>query len=343
MTPVSDVLAFLADQLADCENHWSLGTFGALAEFTRDPGERVALARDDRSVSAVTARGAIRLAPLDAMQLVASETATRNSWNHRVALCLPEAGCAMHRRSVLAELGPDTEALRKDDRDAILFDLGLDTLQVDACIRVAEPRIAAALRAHVGRPVFEHGNPAMDIIVPASPHRVFTSRIGRIEVFAPIPPPHGKSPEGPHTHVLPKLLQRRRTHAATEPIPAGLVPCAHLYPAHPVKDGLGRELPFDARRHDSFQRLLRMFGDPGAVDLKQQVMAAIAQGGHPSALSPPNDRLARASIRVALRQVQAAHRPTPALAAWLEAHDRTHAGVEADDTAAMHGHAHGVE
>jgi hypothetical protein len=277
------------------------------------------------------------------MQLVASETATRTSWNHRVALCLPEAGCAMHRRSVLVELGPDTEALRAQDRGAILFDLGLDALQVDACIRVADAGVAAALRALVGRPVFEHGNPAMDIIVPASPHRVFLSRLGRIEVFAPIPPPHGKSPEGPHTHVLPKLLQHRRTHAATEPIPAGLVPCAHLYPAHPVKDGLGRELPFNARRHDSFQRLMRMFGDPGAVDLKQRVMAAIAQGGHPSDLSPPNDRFARASIRVALRQVQAAHRPTPALAAWLEAHDRAHAGVELDESAAMHGHAHGAE
>ena len=51
----TDVLNLLADQLADAETAWSLGTFGAIAEFTRDADEGVTLDRDDRSVSAVTA------------------------------------------------------------------------------------------------------------------------------------------------------------------------------------------------------------------------------------------------------------------------------------------------
>ncbi len=34
------------------------------------------------------------------------------------------------------------------------------------------------------------------------------------------------------------------------------------------------------------------------------------------------DRLARAAVRVALRQLQAVERSSPALAAWLAAHDR---------------------
>jgi hypothetical protein len=332
----SDLTAFLAAQLNDCDTHWSLGTFGALAEFCRDPGEPVTLTQHERAVAAVTPRGGIRIEPRVDMRLAASESATRESWSHRISLCLPQAACAMSRRTRLTELGPDAAALREGDRSAILFDLGLDLLQLDACVRVSDPDVAANLRKCTGRPVFEPGNPAMSIILAASPPRVFMGGVGRIEVYQPIPPPNGKSPEGPHTHVLPKLLQHKRTHAATEPVPAGFVPCAHLYPAHPVKDALGRALPFDVRRHDSFQDMLARFGDPDAVALKQQVIAAIVQGRDPSAIAVPDDRFARANVRVAVRQLRASRGPSPALMPWIAAHDQAHA-AEADDAEAMHG------
>jgi hypothetical protein len=246
----------------------------------------------------------------------------------------------MSRRRHLTELGPDSNALRENDRAAVLFDLGLDLLQLDACVRVSDPDVAAQLREFTGRPVFEHGNPAMGVVVAASPHRVFVGRIGRIEVYQPIPPPHGRSPEGPHTHVLPKLLQHKRTHAATEPVPEGYVPCAHLYPAHPVKDAIGRALPFDTRRHVSFQEMLTRFGDPQAIALKQQVLAAVAQGREPSAITVPDDRFARANVRVALRQLRASHGSSSALMPWLAAHDQAQAldlAGEADDSESMHG------
>lgn len=332
----TDPIAFLAAQLDDCDTHWSLGTFGALAEFCRDAGEPVALTRDDGAVSAVTPRGGIRLEPRPDLRLAASESATRDSWSHRVSLCLPVKACLMNRRAHLTELGPDTGALREADRSAILFDLGLDLLQLDACVRVSDPGVAGKLRECAGRPVFEPGNPAMGVILAASPPRVFVGRVGRIEVYQPIPPPNGRSPEGPHTHVLPKLLQHKRTHAATEPVPDGYVPCAHLYPAHPAKDALGRALPFDARRHDDFQEMLSRFGDPHAVALKQRVIAAIGQGCDPSAIAVPDDRFARANVRVAVRQLRASRGSSPALTPWIAAHDQGHA-AEADDTEAMHG------
>jgi hypothetical protein len=136
---------------------------------------------------------------------------------------------------------------------------------------------------------------------------------------------------------LPKLLQHKRTHTATEPVPDGFVPCAHLYPAHPTKNALGQPLPFDKRRHETFQDMLGRFGDPNTVALKRQAMNAITEGRDPSAVAVPNDRFARSNVRVAVRQLRASQRPLPALGRWLAAYDQAHvAEDEVDHTEAMH-------
>lgn len=296
---------FLADQMAEASVSWSIGSFGAIAEFMRDPDEPVELLEDEESFAAITPRGGISIAPLDGTRPIASETAVGTNWNHRVALCIPRDRCAMGRRAVLTDLGTDDQALRDQDKAGILFDLGLDCLQIDACVRTRDPDLIAQLRKQVGRPLFEAGNPVIAAILAANPYRVFASRVGRIEVFQPIPAADGTSPQGPHTHVLPKLLALKRTHAATEPIPDGFVPCAHLYPPHPAKDANGRPRQFDARHHDAFQALLRKFGDPELVALKQRVTTAIADGADASSIDVPDNRFARATVRVALRQLQA--------------------------------------
>jgi hypothetical protein len=145
--------------------------------------------------------------------------------------------------------------------------------------------------------------------------------VGRIEVFQPIPPPHGVSPEGPHTHVLPNLLRHERTHAATEPIPDGFIPCAHFYPAHPARDAMGRERPFDHVRHAEFQEILRKFGNPEFVALKERVAAAIAAGENPLVIRVSDRRFARTNVRITLRQLKATQEEFPALAAWAAAHE----------------------
>ncbi len=330
------VFDLLAEAIADADASWSLGTFGAIAEFMRDADEPVALARSDTSVSAVTARGGIRLgAPAD-VRPIAFETVTRESWSQRVAFCLPEAASAMHRRAAITEVGLDADALREQDRGAVLFDLGLAALQVDTCIRTHDAELIASLRACAGRSLFEPGNPAMGVILAASPHRVFITRAGRAEVYQPIPQAGDTSPQGPHTHVLPKLLRSGRTHAATEPIPDGWISCAHLYPAHPLRDGDGRNRPFDAQRHAAFQGVLRAYGEPERGALKQRVVDALAAGQGPSAVAAPNDRYAHAAVRVALRQLKAAEGASSAFAAWAAAYDRADIVEAADDEQGEH-------
>ena len=331
---MASAFELIADQLADPEAQWSLGTFGAIAEFMRDADEPAELVREEPVAAVVTPRGGIRIEARPGLRPVAFETITTQSWSQRVAFCLPERESAMNRRAVLAELGPDPRALRTQDSDGILFDLGLGVLQVDCCVRTGDAELIKGLRAQAGRSLFEAGNPAMALILRHSPHRVFMTRAGRAEVYQQIPAPGGTAPEGPHTHVLPKLLARGRTHAATEPIPKGWVSCAHLYPPHPLRDGHGRARPFDGARYAAFQRLLSRHGDIEHVHLKRNVIKAINAGAGPEAIAMPADRFAQASIRVALRQLKASSGTSPELAAWFAAHDRATDSDEAELTEA---------
>jgi hypothetical protein len=321
MPAAANTFELIADQLADQNAQWSLGTFGAIAEFMRDAGEPAEITQSEHSVAVVTPRGGIRIDARPDLKPFAFETITTQAWSQRIAFCLPEADSVMNRRAVLTEIGPDRGALRAEDSGSVVFDLGLGTHQVDCCIRTANSDLVAGLRAQAGRSLFEAGNPAMGLILQHNPHRVFATRAGRAEVYQGIPAPGGKAPEGPHTHVLPKLLAHKRTHAATEPIPRGFVSCAHLYPAHPLRDGYGRAIPFDGARYASFQRLLSRFGDIEHVKLKRNVVKALNAGAGPEAIAMPSDRFAQASIRIALRQVKASGGTSPGLAAWFAAHD----------------------
>ena len=99
-----------------------------------------------------------------------------------------------------------------------------------------------------------------------------------------------------------------------------LVPCAQFYPAHPGRDARGLSRPFDPQRKASIDAMLRQFGDPRFVALKEQVRAAVVEGRDPSSL-PAAGRFPRANIRVALRQLRSAGEDLPSLSAWIAAHD----------------------
>ncbi len=82
------VTTLLREALADPGTAWSLGSFGAIAEFMRDPDEATSPLPDGR-MGLSTERGAIALAPSPDLRPVAYETAVATGWNHAVALCLP--------------------------------------------------------------------------------------------------------------------------------------------------------------------------------------------------------------------------------------------------------------
>lgn len=324
-----DLDAVLRRYVADPTASWGLGTFGAVAEFHRTGDEPVKL-DTGATIEVVTARGALRIGSTEEIRACAYEQPghASESWSHVLTLCLPTASSAMHRRTVLTECGPDSEALRPQDRAAVLFDLGLGTTQVDVCVRTADPETLAHLRAGLGRSLFASDNPLMQVMPRLSPHRVFVCRFARLEVYQRIPG-HGETPpEGPHTHVLPHLLRHQRSHPATAPIPDGLVPCLSLYPANPMHDALGKQRPFDHTAYEDFQPLLRGFGDPTLVRLKEAVTEAVRADQAPDGFALPASRAGRAVVRVALRQLVHTDGHRPVLAAWRQAFDRLEATEE---------------
>ncbi|MDD7965594.1 DUF6925 family protein [Actinomycetospora lemnae] len=301
-----DLLAWVDDPDAG----WSVGTFGALAEFLRDPDEPAEVTHAGGRATVVTPRGGVDVRLTEDVRPVAWERRAGESWSQAVALCLflPAGG-----RSVVTELGPDVDALRDEDRDAVLVDLGVGAPHLEACVRTSDAALLAALRSVEGRPLSEAGAVA-GTLVEAGPHRVFRTGVARLEVFTPIPPPDGTSPDGPHTHLLPRLLARGRTHAATDPIPAGYVPGATIHLPHPTRSVDGRPIRARPERHRRAQEVLARYGDPQAVAAKAAVAEALATSTAPPAWA--RERAYRATVELALRQCEELEPGHPHLAGW---------------------------
>lgn len=322
----AQLLALLRSTLTRTDAGWSIGTFGALAEFHHvggDPPPQSQFTRHGGEV--VTARGGLRVELTEEARAIAYEGLRRpQSWSQTLSFCVPMEGAHMAGCVGLTECGTDHHALRAADRHAILFDLGLAAPHVDFCVRTADAGLIAILRRAAGQSLLTPHHPAMAAIVAASPHRVCRSRLGRIEVYQAIPPlaPDAKSPIGPHTHLLPALLRSGRRHSANAPIPDNQVSALDLHPANPLCDPLGAPRRFDAEAFRAFQAMVEAYGAPGVAAEKARIAAAVRAGEAPSAYRVANSRLARTAARIALRQLCHAEPEAPNLADWLAAFDR---------------------
>ena len=314
----------LREGLNDPDAGWNMGSFGAIDEFHHVEGDPPA--PEAEALVQGTSRGAIRIDSLEGVHPVAYETLSprKHRWTQAVSLCLPEDAALMNRRDVLTELGADENAIRDEDKGAFLFDMGLAQPQVDFCIRTSDTELLAVLRENSGKSLFDHGNPAMGAILKAHPHRVALTRLGRVEVYQMIggPDTGGTSPEGPHTHVLPKLLRANRTHSANTPIPEGWIPCCGFHPNNPVMGRLGEDQDFDAGAFDAFQQLLADWGPDDYTTQKRGVWQALSEGRTPDTWTEPGTRVARAGLRNGIRQWRRQHGDSDLVAAWARAFDQ---------------------
>ena len=207
---------------------WSMGVEGALAEFVVVDG-RAEVRRAGRTVEALSAGGGLRLSVSDATSAFAHTAPHRAAGVGTVYLAVPRRSLPPPAAGV-AVAGPDRAALRPQDADDVLVDLAVGHAAAAFCVRTGDATLGARLSAVEGvtwREALARVGPA---VVAASPHRLVTTALGRVEVWTAIPPEDGASPEGPHTHLLPALLSTGRELPPGRDLPADLAPAAAFHP-----------------------------------------------------------------------------------------------------------------
>ena len=292
----------LADLALDPANGWSIGSFGALGEFVREADEVAEVERTADGLTIATARGALCLRRTRLLGLAWESLSSDGcGWGHQLALCVEHSLVATY---LIAPLGFDHEAARSEDRGAWLFDLGVTSGCVRMCIRTRDAGLAALLDAAAGEALLDRTDLLMAIL-RSQPHRVLLSPAGRIEVYQPIPGPHGTSPAGPHTHLLPKLIARCWLHSVNDPIPAGWQAALSMHPPAPWRETDGKR-QFASATVVSFAPLLRRYESVADAAIGRSVRTAILAGNGPHLHDWPADRRSRAKARIVLRHLAAA-------------------------------------
>lgn len=270
--------------LDSAHTSWSVGCFGAIAEFHREGGEEFARpARLERA----TARGSVRIDPQAAAEQLAglaweSPGGHGRSWTQGFVAHLPDEQARMSVRTALTRLD--------DEAGGALFDIGIGAPNIDACVLVDDAELKRQLDAKLGRSIWEPGNHALEAIKEASPTRSFRSTVAEVRVHQHIGRHRGRpTPTGPHTHVIPGLLQNMRAQDATIPLPPGRSAVLGMYPPHALRDELGRARAFARDEWDDFQVLLEDFGPPEHASRKRELLALAL--GSESACSASSDEL----------------------------------------------------
>ncbi|NOQ16926.1 MAG: hypothetical protein GQ581_07695 [Methyloprofundus sp.] len=307
----------LAQYLASASHSFSIGSFGAIAEFHRDRDEKLLL-DNPHQLTLMTLRGAIQLNIPEHVQPIAYEVLSKHKqrWQQGVAFCLPKAEAKMHQRNTLTELGKDQHSMLVADQDATLFDMGVDADNIDFCVRTADKNLIELLRQSEGQSFAELDMNVKNQLIEDSPTRVITSKLGRIEIYQPIG--KEKTPQGPHTHLLPKLLAKQRTHSANIPLPDTLAPCLTLHPANPLVNQLGQEIPFDLTRFEQFATLFEQWGLDSCKQQKNLLVQAVLSGTSPEAYPQPDRRETRATLRITLRQMHQQKQYKSNINRWLQ-------------------------
>lgn len=221
-----DIRAFVRETMAS-GGTWVLGCHGAVAEFVAGG---CAVSDDGDAVVATAPGGALRLAIGETTRAIRVHDPEGDEVR-AVVLALHRSRLALPVASGLTEIGPDHAAIDPARRGEILFDLGLGRTAIRFMIRAAESALAARLRGLAGAPLGEVLAAAGAAIVEAGPTRVVETGIGRAEIGTPIPPPGGRSPEGPHTHLLPDMLALGRDLPPGIDLPEAYAPAAVFHAA----------------------------------------------------------------------------------------------------------------
>ena len=292
------VIGLIKRYLHSTECSWSNGISGAIAEFMYDAGENVSFGESATELHAVTERGAIAVNLAAELTCFAYEDLAHctRSWTQTVALVLPETHSRIPANHVITALGADTGAIRPQDRDKQLFDLGLGSDLARFCVRTGDSNLERELNSCCGKALSDQQHALAEALQHSSPQRIVVSALGRIEVYTPIPQQAGTTEAGPHTHLLPGLLGKDKAV-----LPSGRPAVMHIYPPHPLHDKYGMEKPFDPVQYHAFQDVLKKTG------IEDYLKARAAAEGTTDIQTGDNSRwydIARRIVKIQKKQLK---------------------------------------
>jgi predicted Fe-S protein YdhL (DUF1289 family) len=221
-----DIRSFVSETLRP-GGTWITGVLGAVAEFCLGEDEACDIEIEANLVRAVSPRGAISFELGENLRALSFGS---QAGQEIIVLALPRREAKVFPGQGLICLGPDRDAIRDRDQHEILYDFGLGRRAIGFGIRTACTDLMALLDHSKGLDWRQFLPSIGADIQNASPTRVVRNAVGRIEVFTAIPPPDGKSPEGPHTHFLPAYLIEGGDLPSKVDMPKGYVACATYYP-----------------------------------------------------------------------------------------------------------------
>jgi predicted Fe-S protein YdhL (DUF1289 family) len=231
------IVAFVADSLLQRSGTCVLGCYGATAEFVVDDDEVCDVSVDGNVVSAISEKGALRLTMGEHVRALALRDDRAREGYRAVFLVVLKSREMLPVAAALTPLGLDEDAIRSSRRRDLWFDLGLGRAEMRFCVRTSEAGLLDVLNGAVGLPLTALLSTWGAVILSRSPDRVIETPLGRAEIGTSIPHPGGRSPAGPHTHLLPDYLLTVR---ATEPgieLPPVYALGATFHPRAAVADG----------------------------------------------------------------------------------------------------------
>ena len=225
-----EIRSFVVRTLLHAQGTWVVGVVGAVAELIAKPGGTVDVHEIKDAIVATTDGGALRFEVNDDVRALTFDPPDTPPERQRIVLAVKRERGRPDLSDVVTDLGSDEQAVCATDRSDQLFDLGLGRKEARFCVRCEPGAALNALKSAGGIPLHQAIHSLSPILVEHSPVRVVESALGRIEVSTPIPPPGGKSPAGPHTHLLPDHLATGRALPVGMDLPRAYWPGAIFYP-----------------------------------------------------------------------------------------------------------------
>jgi hypothetical protein len=162
-------MAALIDLARQPNNGWSIGVYGAVAEFVTRNAMIPGIEIGEDGLILRTSGGSLRLHPPPGTRMF--ELVDAAGKVQRRVLALHRSRLRAMLASGVTELGADEEAIGPGHRTERLFDLGVTRSVIRFCVRTGEASLIAALQR-------ANGLDALDPTIGLVPVLLASSRIG---------------------------------------------------------------------------------------------------------------------------------------------------------------------